>query len=746
MDNLVGKIVSVVFSNKSNGFHVLKVKSDNNKTYRVCGNYPGVVLSSGLKASFSGRHETHSTYGPQFTASSCNIIPEKGRSGIIAYLTLNVPSIGVVTASKLYDYFGENLFEVLNKEISRLEECKFLNKRQVDSIKHEWETSNENRNSSVYLSNLGLNGNQIRSALTVYGVKTREIVSADPYSLTKCPGIGFSTADQAARVLNISVDDLKRVRAMILFAVEDLCNSDGHMYVTSSQVISHTNRRIFKKNNLESFSHGDFLSESQYYNALQYLLDSKSLVSIDDKIYTPTNYQNEVGIAKHLAKSLIQAPHKFDHLDAFLEEYQRTHRIDLSDDQKNAFLALKNTRVLVISGFPGTGKTTLISAFTKLFEECNMEYTLLSPTGIAAKRLSQITGKSASTIHRALGYKQDGTWEFNTSNKYHSDAVIVDEMSMVDSSAFYQLVSALDLNTILVLVGDSAQLPSVGSGYVFNNLLNTDEITHISLTKIYRQGKTSDIISVAHSILNNQDINVEMNKDSEFVFFNIPESDVVPEICRLSAKLKELGRNFQVIAPMYEGTMGVNNLNQELRLVLNQDAPRKSTNFIKSGETGLYEGDRIMVIKNDYDRNIFNGDVGKITNINIKDDEVEVKIFDWFDPDSNGQKYIDKVMTFTLEEARSYLKVAYACTTHKVQGQEFDYIIMPMTSQYGVMLYKNLVYTAITRAKKKVFIFGSPSAFSSATKNDREINRNSMLNLLIRDYYKLDCADSVMSS
>jgi exodeoxyribonuclease V alpha subunit len=196
---------------------------------------------------------------------------------------------------------------------------------------------------------------------------------------------------------------------------------------------------------------------------------------------------------------------------------------------------------------------------------------------------------------------------------------------------------------------------------------------------------------------------------------------------------------------MYEGHLGVNNLNQELRNVLNGECLKKPI-FIKSGETGLYEGDRVMVIKNDYDRNIFNGDVGKILRINIKDDEVEVKVFDWFDADSNGQKYVDKIMTFTLEEARTYLKVAYACTTHKVQGQEFDYIIMPMTSQFGVMLYKNLVYTAITRAKKKVFVFGSPSAFISATKNDREINRNSMLSLLIHENYQLECTEQVMSS
>jgi exodeoxyribonuclease V alpha subunit len=388
-----------------------------------------------------------------------------------------------------------------------------------------------------------------------------------------------------------------------------------------------------------------------------------------------------------------------------------------------------------VSGFPGTGKTLLVSAFVHLFEKMNFHYTLMSPTGIAAKRLSQVTCKPASTIHRSLGYKVDGTWEFNKNNKFHVDAVIVDEMSMVDMATFYNLITALPKDTVVIMVGDSAQLPSVGAGFVLQNLMNCETVCHTALTRIYRQEEASDIVKIAHSMLKNESIDTSFSKDSEFVFLNYDRDEVIGQICDLSAVLKEKGRNFQVIAPVYDGTLGVNNLNKELRDVLNPDASDKKSAFIKQGEVDICEGDRVMVIKNNYELAVFNGDVGKVTKISLKNNEVEVKIFNWFD--STTGRYTDKFLTLKVDEARSLLKVAYACTAHKCQGQEYDYILMPMTMQYGIMLYKNLVYTAITRAKKKVFIFGDPKAFLQAARNERESSRNSNFGRLIDDFVSL---------
>jgi len=260
------------------------------------------------------------------------------------------------------------------------------------------------------------------------------------------------------------------------------------------------------------------------------------------------------------------------------------------------------------------------------------------------------------------------------------------------------------------------------------------DVPHVALTRIYRQEKTSDIVSVAHSILRGDSVNTSFNKDSEFVFLTYPKDQVVAEISKMSSMLKAKDKNFQVIAPMYDGDLGVNNLNRTLRDVLNPDFSSGKAAKLKSGSVDLYEGDRVMVIRNDYDRMIFNGEVGKIQRISVKQDEVEVKIFDWFDHESVVPRYVDKVFTFKVEEARNVLKVAYACTAHKVQGQEFDYVLMPMTMQYGIMLYRNLVYTALTRAKKKVFVFGDPKAFSYSIMNDRETVRNSRLKELVHEF------------
>ena len=745
MEKLTGKITGVVFSNTNNGFHVLKVKSDNS-IIRVCGNFPGITISTGLKANFSGRHEQHPTYGPQFTASSCETTPELGRNGIITFITSNINSIGIVTASRLYDYFGDNLVHILDSDSEQIRTCSFLTKKQADSIIEEWKNASDSKNSSIFLSDLGLNFAQIKSVFTLYGVKTREVISENPYLLSKASGVGFFVSDQAARRLGVGVDDPKRVMALVFHIIEELSNGDGHMYVTTSQVFAYSSKRLFKKQTMEPFTHGDFLTESQYYSALNKLIENNELVSVDDKIYTYKNYVHETSIAKYLAKSITMSPYVFENLDKELDEYEKKNNISLAEDQRKAFNLLTKSRVIAISGYPGTGKTTLISAFVRLFDTYNLDFHLLSPTGIAAKRLTQVTKKVSSTIHRALGYKKDGTWGFNASNKFITDAVIIDEMSMVDSATLYHLLSALDTKTIIIMVGDSAQLPSVGSGYVFNNLLNCKDVPNVSLTKIFRQGAKSDIITVAHGILNNEVIDTSLNKNSEFVFISMKEAEIMNEVCSLTTKLKELGKNFQVVSPMHDGELGVNNLNQELRDILNPGYSSKDASRIKNNDSGLYEGDRVMVIKNDYDKMIFNGDVGKIHSINIKKNEVEVKIFGWFDQDASTPNYIDKIIIFNLEEARNMLKVAYACTAHKCQGAEFDYIIMPMTHQYGNMLYRNLVYTAITRAKKKVFIFGNPSAFISAINNVKEMVRNSCLNTCISDAVKLELAEVIMSS
>lgn len=734
-EEITGKINAVIFNNKQTGFHVLKVSVDND-LIRVVGTYPGLNLASGLRAKFHGKWETHSTYGKQLTSHSCEIVPEKTKAGIVSYLTSQIPTIGPVTAHRMYDALGDELLSILDTDPDRIRSLPFLTSSQSDAICKEWSVANDKRDTSIYLSNLGLSSNQIRSAYTHFGSSLRNMMSDDPYCIMKANGIGFATADQAARRLGVGPDDTKRIRAMVLHVVNELASSEGHTFVSSQQVFEYVNKRLFKKGGIDPFSHGEFLSESHFYTALSQCSGAGDVVVVDDRIYAARHYINEQSIATSIAQLLLKQPRKFQDLTERLAQFEESNKIGLGPDQKSAYHLLERSRLAVITGYPGTGKTTLITSFVDLFEKENLSYTLMSPTGIAAKRLSQVTKRPASTIHRSFGFKKDGTWEFNPANKYCVDAIIVDEMSMVDSSLFAHLVNSISPETTLILIGDNAQLPSVGAGSVLHNLINSPDVPHVSLTKIYRQGHTSDIITVAHSILNNAPIDTGFNRESEFLFLPMRTDGVIDEIKKLCMKLKDGNRNFQVIAPMYDGVLGVNNLNIKLRSVLNPSVIESKSVHVKSGETNIYEGDRIMVIKNDYERMIFNGDVGKVLRINIKDDEVEVKIFSWCDQDGTSTKYIDKVMTFKIEEVRTMLKVAYACTAHKCQGQEFDYVIMPMTSDYGIMLYKNLMYTAITRAKKKVFLFGDPNAFIQAVTNNREISRNSHLSHMIHESFQ----------
>lgn len=733
MEDIQGKIESVTFQNRATGFHILKIKLDGkSELVSVKGSFPDTPIDIGLKAKFSGTWYEHPVYGRQFQATFADVVAEKGRVGVMTYLSANVRSIGPITAAKMYDALGDGLLAALESDHDKIKELPFLTRPQVESILKEWSVSSEKRTSAIFLSDLGLNASQIKSVYTKFGEKTKEEVTKNPYIMYECPHVGFTTADGAARKLGIGVDDPRRIRSILMFVMSELCQSEGHMYCTSDQIKAFQ-KKMFKQHSIEQFSHGDYIHDLAFYQAINDLKKSGHIISDEGRIYLTHNWFHEFDSASYVSKIIAKGPCELGDLTQILADFESQRKVALSDQQREAFMMLERSRIGVVSGFPGTGKTLLVSAFVYLFEKMNLNYSLLSPTGIAAKRLSQVTGKSAATIHRALGFKKDGTWEFNSSNKFIVDAVIVDESSMIDGAVFHHLISALPASTILICVGDSAQLPSVGAGYVLNNMMQCEAVPHTALTRIYRQDKQSDIITVAHAILNENSIETKFDKDSEFVFLNFPREGVIAEMCKMASALKARNANFQVISPVYNGELGVNSLNQSLRMVLNDNYISGTAQKLKHGEVDLYEGDRVMVTKNDYERAIYNGDVGKITRISIKNDEVDVKIFGWFDNEAKIPTYVDKIFTFKVEEARSVLKVAYACTVHKVQGQEFDYVLLPMTMQYGIMLYKNLVYTAITRAKKKVFIFGDPNAFTHAAKNDRDTTRNSNLSQMIRN-------------
>ena len=596
MEDLVCKVTAVVFVNRQSDFYIVKTLLDGtSKPLTVRGSFPGINIDVGLKIRVKGNYENNPTYGKQFNASTCEVMPELGKIGVVRYLTTHVKSVGPITAAKLYDAFGDALLDVLENEPEKLKDLKFLTKIQVSSIIDEWRSASSLRTSAIFLTDLGLNASQIKSAFSVFGSDIRKTIETDPYALCVCPGIGFTTADQAARHVGIGVDDPRRIKAMILFFIDDLSQSEGHVYVTSNHVLEHQ-RKAFKRYNIMPFSHGDYLSETSFYSEIVALKEHGAIVDSEHKIYLPRNWTHESEAAKQVTAIISSGGMDFD-VNKMISEFEASKKLTLSDDQRAAISLLKKSRVCVVSGYPGTGKTTMVSAFVHIFEQMNLDYALMSPTGIAAKRLSQVTNKPAYTIHRALGCDRDGQWEFNAANKYAVDAIIVDEMSMVDASTFYHLMTALLPTTIVIFVGDSAQLPSVGAGYVLHELIKCEHVPHVSLTSIYRQEGCSDIIEVAHTILRGDKVNTSFRKESEFLFFSMPADSVMSEISKLTSMMKDRGSNFQVIAPVYDGDLGVNSLNRNLRGVLNTV---KDASKIKCGETDMYEGDRVMVVRNDY--------------------------------------------------------------------------------------------------------------------------------------------------
>lgn len=744
---LSGKITTITYNNPSSNFAIFKIRTKTGDVHTVRCINMSVEVSTGLNVTLSGSFVEHEKYGRQFAANSCEAGYDDTKPGVVSYIVSNVKGVGNVTASKLFDTFGKDLIQILDDESSKGTPLEFdesflvyhsglLTDSQYKSLMEEWSHSRLRRGLVIYLTDLGLNQSQVKTVLTYNNSVeknaqiTRSSIASNPYVLCQLCNMSFQTIDRIAlNELNIDNDAHIRVSALLYFAFRDLSMSEGHVFCTSSHLKSHI-AKVFKRKNLSSFSHGNYISDSDFSRSLATLEESGILVRVGDSIYEAGQFYNEINAAAKLRRIASNLPFFGDDLDELLEDFEKKNKISLSPEQKQAFLNLKKSNLVVVSGYPGTGKTLVVSLFVHLFENYKIEYNLVSPTGIAAKRLSQVTDRHASTIHRLLGYN-GSTWEFNKSNPFSTGAVVVDEMSMVDSSIFNNLISALPDNAILILVGDKEQLPSVMPGDVLGNLMRTPSVQKTSLTKIFRQGKLSDIVRVSHAILNNEPICIDFNHESEVLFINIKdEGEVLSEICKLSSMMKSRGKNFQVMAPVYDGDLGVNNLNVHLREALNPLA-KDPTPKIKCGDHEIYVGDRIMITKNDYGINVYNGDVGKVESIDMKTSTVVMKIFNALDDSSGRTRFVDKSITIKFEDFRPIVKLAFATSIHRSQGNEMDYVILPMYKKYGMMLYKNLIYTALTRAKKKAFIIGDPDAFISAAQNERESIRNSNLSRLI---------------
>jgi exodeoxyribonuclease V alpha subunit len=710
MDVLKGRVWSVTFN--SGDFYIFALEPSGGGRRVTCrGSLFGIQSACvGLALELSGRWVNHPKYGRQFDVASWSPWPNsEGDVELFLRTCLGVP---MIRAGAITDHFGVDTFSVLSNAPGRLSEVPDIDGPAIEQILGAWAMVKASSELSAFLADHDITSAQVRGILSTLGVNAKDIIAENPYRLVDVEEFPFVKADDVARSLGVSSSDPRRYEGAVLWVLREATTS-GHLCVRRGDIATSL-RNLAQSSMIDPFEEGTL--SASILEAITRLEGVKRVV-VDPNVgvYLPSHFKHERESAKLLASFIGDS--KFEvQVDEFLTGYEEGHRIGLSEAQREAIHKLVTNKVLVLTGLPGTGKTTVVRAIVALFNRLGLNFSLMAPTGIAAKRLASVTGHEASTIHRALGY--DGTeWRYHAGCKYTTGAVVIDEVSMVDQELFHRVLESLEPSTVLVLVGDDAQLPSVGPGNVLRELIKCPEVPTVRLTQIFRQAESSDIVQNAHRVNAGEDIKVS-GGTSDFQFVRMPdEAKAAQLIVQMSAKLKERDANFQVLSPKYDGTLGVNNLNNLVREALNPPGVGKKEAVIDGQR--YREGDRLMFVKNDYERGVYNGDMGKLTQIERDDFILRVH--------GAGEGGVDLVVAIPKEEVSMRLRLAYAITVHKCQGSEFETIVLPMVKAHGRMLQRNLFYTAITRARKKVWVIGEISAVSKAVANDQVVQRGTAL-------------------
>lgn len=698
MESLRGRVQAVL--HESEGFNVLLMTVYSTeppmgvKVTKVVGPLHGLAqIKAGVTLELHGHWVDHCKYGQQFRIVTwqpwAHTPDDIGHFLSRCVRGMHDPQI----TQAVTDVWGRDAF-------TRLAEDDPLDNTRLSVARDCWKATIAFRDIASLLRDDGLSGSLVTAILQAFGHEAREALYTDPYRLMEIAGMVFSTADRMGLRLSIPPQDPRRVAGALLAALREAVRS-GHLYLPRGDLASWARHYVSAIESVDE--------------SINMLVDRKALtIESGTGAYLPEWHHYEHASAQWLASNLHESPLGVG-AEEFIQTYEQASHIILSDDQRQALRLLSSNRVVVLTGLPGTGKTTVVRAFVRMFEAAKVAFRLMAPTGIAAKRLASVTERPASTIHRALRY--DGmSWFHNERNRLVIDAVIVDEMSMVDQELLYRLLSSLRPDTIVVFVGDDAQLPSVGPGNVLRELVRCPALPKVRLTTIFRQSNKGDIVLNAHRVNRGEDLPLhEKNPKSEFQFVSMGNQDDIAQlVVEMAAKLKGRNANFQVLSPMYDGVVGVNRLNQCMRDRLN---PLQGQAEFKRKDLHFRVGDRLMVIQNDYKLAVYNGDVGKL--VYIGPDELVVRIH------GTGNEP-DAEVRFPVDQAGK-LRLAYAVTVHKCQGSEFDTIIMPLVCTQGRMLQRNLFYTAITRARKRVWILGDSMAVSRAIQNDQVQDRNTRL-------------------
>lgn len=775
-----GYIEKIIYQNEENGYAVFDVEGEDGEEIFV-GNVFGVA--EGLYIIAEGEYVNHSKYDIQFKFTSCELKLPEDTVGIERYLGSGIiKGVGEVLAKRIVKKFKADTLRIIEQEPIRLAEVNGISERKARTIAISYAEKKEFQEVIIFLSQYGISINLAIKIYESYGDKVYEIIKGNPYKIAEdVPGVGFKIADQIARKMGIPSNSVYRLRSSLLYVL-NMSEGEGHMYLPKDTLIRKAieltkgSEWDLEGNSYEEFSYGyaeyaDTASGSSVYEEMYELMSSQLMeLAVESKIiekemdeipvvYSAVNYYVELNSARMLLDLQLRYDIAEDELDENIALIQKKNKIELDDIQTQAVKAAIRAGVAIITGGPGTGKTTIIDVIIKYFTTQGMDIKLCAPTGRAAKRMTEQTGWPAETIHRMLEFngaiesnddKESEAIKFgkNEMNPLECDAIIVDEMSMVDSYIFHSLLKAITHGTRLILVGDVHQLPSVGAGNVLKDIINSGCFPVTTLTKIFRQDEGSDIIFNAHRINRGEHIEIH-NKSKDFFFIprqsagsiieevKVLVSDNLPRYLNLNPE------EIQILTPMRKGDVGVSNMNEKLQAMLNPSKPGKPEKL--KNDVTFRKGDKVMQIKNDYKQEwkiysdkgraagyvvdegvgVFNGDVGTITDISDYDEELTV-LFD------DGR---EAVYSFSnLGE----LEHAFAVTIHKSQGSEYPAVVIPLLSGPKKLLNRNLLYTAITRAKQMVVIVGNIGLVNQMIDNLEEQKRYTSLALRLQEMMEDD--------
>lgn len=609
-----------------------------------------------------------------------------------------VNGIGEVKADRIVNAFGTTTIDVLDNHISLLLNVKGISENSLKTIKDSWEAIKNRRDDVIFLMSLGVSASYAGRICKKYGKDTQAVVKSNPYILIDdVDGIGFTKADIIALNMGYDVKGEERIMAGIGYVLSQAA-LDGDCYLKDSCLTKSASELLKVEENLVS-------------DDLKTMIERGTVKDNDHAIYLPKYFYAETRVATKLV-SLLHGKTKGIKLT---DKFWKNSKIAYDDVQKEAIIKAMASKVMVLTGGPGTGKTTTTNGIIKAWESADLDILLAAPTGRAAKRMKEATGKDAMTIHRLLGYNPDTGWMCNEDSPLEGDALIVDEASMIDIELMEHLVSAIPDNMRLILVGDIDQLPSVGAGNVLRDVIASNVIPTVRLTRIFRQAATSHIITNAHLVNEGKMPKLDNTEKSDFFvtqdddYLDIENKIVDLVTRRLPAYYHVTTDDIQVLTPMRRTNNGVQNLNTRLQAAINPVGTS-----VKFGDTIYRIGDKVMQIKNDYKEGIFNGDTGKVVDVNKRDGTVTV-MFDGGPLVKMTRKMMGSIC------------LSYATTIHKSQGSEYKVVVMPMTMQFYTMLQRNLLYTGITRAKTACIIIGQKKAISMAVRNNAVKKRNTLL-------------------